>query len=71
MVESVATWIAGMPVDFADEIVQIGLNIHAFERVMNPARHAPQVGILFQQINFKSLLGHVQGAGHPGHDRRR
>ena len=57
----------GMPVDLAGDIAQIRLDIQSFEGVVDPARHAAQVGILFHQIDLESLLGHVQGAGHPGH----
>jgi len=57
----------GMFIDLADEIVEVGLHIHAFQRVVKSARHASQVGGFLQQVNLKSLLGHVERAGHAGH----
>ena len=44
--------------------MQLGLNTHAIQGVMDSSGHAAQIGSLLDQINFKALCGHVQGAGH-------
>ena len=55
-----------MLVDLADQAIQILLNIHSFQSVMDLPGHPAKVGFFFEQINFEPLLGYTQGAGHTG-----
>ena len=55
-----------VPVHLLLQVVEVGLHVQAFDRVVDAARHAAQVGGLLDQIGLEALLGQGQGAGHAG-----
>ena len=48
------------------EVLEEGLDVHAFKRIVQAVGHAAQIGGFLDQIGFVTLLGQGVGAGHAG-----
>ena len=55
-----------IPVDLLDQVFQVGLDIHPFQRGVNPSGVSAQLLLLLQEVDLMTLFGDGKGANHAG-----